>query len=283
MIDEADRMFDMGFINDVRKITGVLPQNRQTMLFSATMPAAVRALASSTQRTPKTIQVGKQENPVETVTQHVYPVEKHRKVDLLLHLIQSQQMYSVLVFSRTKHGADKISRKLDHSEVSSVALHSGRTQGQRQRALEGFKQGKYQVMVATDIAARGIDVEGISHVINFDVPAIPEDYIHRIGRTGRASATGDAITFVSRDERSLMRDIEKFIGRTFSPKTCADFDYSLPPEPKQPAPAAKSHFKPQFKPKAAPSQSGHSRKPSHGFSGWHPKRRRNGRGQGGKH
>jgi ATP-dependent RNA helicase RhlE len=277
VIDEADRMFDMGFINDVRKITGVLPQNRQTMLFSATMPAEVRALASSVQRTPKTIQVGKQENPVETVTQHMYPVEKHRKVDLLLHLIRSQQMYSVLVFSRTKHGADKICRKLDHSDVSSVALHSGRTQGQRQRALAGFKQGKFQVMVATDIAARGIDVEGISHVINFDVPAIPEDYIHRIGRTGRASATGDAITFVSRDERSLMRDIEKFIGRTFQPKTCADFDYNVPPEPKQPAPAARPHFKPK------PAQGGRTPKASHGFSGWQqPKRRRNGRGQGGK-
>jgi ATP-dependent RNA helicase RhlE len=277
VIDEADRMFDMGFINDVRKIVDVLPKNRQTMLFSATMPPEVKALTSSAQRAPKTIQVGKQENPVETVTQHVYPVEKPRKVDLLLHLIRSQQMYSVLVFSRTKHGADKISRKLDHDDISSVALHSGRTQGQRQRALEGFKQGKYQVMVATDIAARGIDVEGISHVINFDVPAIPEDYIHRIGRTGRASATGDAITFVSRDERSLMRDIEKFIGRTFPPKTCDDFDYSVQAQP-QPQPQPSRHApagKPRFKSGAAKPAGGP--KPFLSPSKWHRKAVRGGR------
>jgi ATP-dependent RNA helicase RhlE len=265
VLDEADRMFDMGFINDVRRITEVLPKNRQTMLFSATMPAEVRALAASVQRAPKTIQVGRQENPIETVTQHVYPVEKPRKVDLLLHLLRSQQMYSVLVFSRTKHGADKIRRKLEQSDVTSVALHSGRTQGQRQRALEGFKQGKYQVMVATDIAARGIDVEGISHVVNFDVPGIPEDYIHRIGRTGRANATGDAITFVAGDERKLMRDIEKFIGRTFTPKTCADFDYHVQAE----APKSFAASKPSFKPKAA--KGGPDHKAHRGFSGWHRK------------
>jgi ATP-dependent RNA helicase RhlE len=275
VIDEADRMFDMGFINDVRKITDVLPKNRQTMLFSATMPPEVKSLASSVQRAPKTIQVGRQENPIETVTQHVYPVEKHRKVDLLLHLLEHNQMYSVLVFSRTKHGADKICRRLDHNGVSSVALHSGRTQGQRQRALEGFKQGKYQVMVATDIAARGIDVEGISHVINFDVPAIPEDYIHRIGRTGRANATGDAITFVSRDERSQMRDIEKFIGRTFTPKTCQDFDYTVPPEASKAAPTAKPHFKPKT------TQAGRTGKASHGFSPW--RRKSSGRPGRGRH
>ncbi len=268
VIDEADRMFDMGFINDVRKITDVLPKNRQTMLFSATMPKEVKALASSVQRAPKTIQVGRQENPVETVTQHVYPVEKPRKVDLLLHLLEHNQMYSVLVFSRTKHGADKICRKLDRSGVSSVALHSGRTQGQRQRALEGFKQGKYQVMVATDIAARGIDVEGISHVINFDVPAFPEDYIHRIGRTGRANATGDAITFVSRDERTQMRDIETFIDRTFTPQICEGFDYSVQPQAPRPAPTGRP---------PAQTQKAHTEKAHHGFSRWRRKGPRGGR------
>jgi ATP-dependent RNA helicase RhlE len=264
IIDEADRMFDMGFIHDVRKITDVLPRNRQTMLFSATMPPEVKALASNVQRAPKTIQVGRQENPIETITQHVYPVEKPLKVDLLLHLLHSHQMYSVLVFSRTKHGADKICRRLDHNGVSSVALHSGRTQGQRQRALEGFKQGKYQVMVATDIAARGIDVEGISHVVNFDVPAFPEDYIHRIGRTGRAGDAGDAITFVSREEQKQMRDIERFIGRTFTPKTCHDFDYSVRPEPPKPVAASR----PPSKPKTGRTALGH--KTAHAFS---PRRR----------
>jgi ATP-dependent RNA helicase RhlE len=272
VIDEADRMFDMGFINDVRKITEVLPKNRQTMLFSATMPPEVKALASSVQRAPKTIQVGRQQNPIETITQHVYPVEKHRKVDLLLHLLKNNQMYSVLVFSRTKHGADKIRRRIEHGGVSSVALHSGRTQGQRQRALDGFKRGQYQVMVATDIAARGIDVEGISHVINFDVPAFPEDYIHRIGRTGRASATGDAITFVSRDEQKQMRDIEKFIGRTFTPKKCDDFDYNVQPEPPKTPSAARPHFK------ASKAHVSSPHKAHEAFSKWsHKGPRRSGR------
>ena len=266
VIDEADRMFDMGFINDVRRITSALPKNRQTLLFSATIPAEVKALAASVQRAPKMIQIGRQENPIETITQHVYPVEKLRKVDLLLHLLKNNQMYSVLVFSRTKHGADKIRHRLEQNDVSSVALHSGRTQGQRQRALEGFKQGKYQVMVATDIAARGIDVEGISHVVNFDVPPFPEDYIHRIGRTGRATATGDAITFVSRDEQKQMRDIEKFIGRTLHPKTCEGFDYSVQPDSLKPSPSGRPHFKPRTTKKGAPVH-----KTPHAPSMWHRK------------
>ena len=197
VLDEADRMLDMGFIRDVRKIVDALPTNRQTMLFSATISPEIKGLSAGMQKSPKMIQIGRPQNPIETVTQHVYPVEKSQKIDLLLHMLKNSPMYSVLVFSRTKHGADKITRRLERSGIVSVAIHSGRSQGQRQRALDGFKSGKYQVMVATDIAARGIDVSGISHVINFDVPAFAEDYIHRIGRTGRATATGDAITFVS--------------------------------------------------------------------------------------
>jgi ATP-dependent RNA helicase RhlE len=164
-------------------------------------------------------------NPIETITQHIYPVRKELKVDLLLHMLRSQNMYSVLVFSRTKHGADKICRKLEQSGVNSVAIHSNRSQNQRQRAMDDFKAGKHQVMVATDIAARGIDIEGLSHVVNFDVPAFAEDYIHRIGRTGRAEATGDAITLVSSEEQPYLRKIEKFIGRKFTPEHCEDFDY----------------------------------------------------------
>jgi ATP-dependent RNA helicase RhlE len=266
VLDEADRMFDMGFINDVRKITAILPKNRQTLLFSATMPAEVKALAASVQRSPKMIQVGRQENPIETITQHVYPVEKPRKIDLLLHLLKTSSMYSVLVFSRTKHGADKIRRRLEKSDIPSIALHSGRTQGQRQRALDGFKKGAYQVMVATDIAARGIDVEGISHVVNFDVPAVAEDYIHRIGRTGRACATGDAITFVSGDERKQFRDIERFIGRTFEPKTCDGFDYTVQPQVPTLAPVGKPRSKSQ-RTKAAPA----THKTAHAPSRWHRK------------
>ena len=212
VLDEADRMFDMGFIQDVRKIVSAIPTNRQTMLFSATMSSEVKALTAGIQKSPKMIQIGREFNPVEAVTQVMYRVDKEKKLDLLLNLLTTQNMYSVLVFSRTKHGADKICKRIERENVKAVAIHSGRTQGQRLRALDGFKSGKYQVMVATDIAARGIDVKGISHVINFDVPAIPEDYIHRIGRTGRAEASGDAITFVSNDEHDQLRQIQRFIG-----------------------------------------------------------------------
>jgi ATP-dependent RNA helicase RhlE len=223
VLDEADRMLDMGFINDVQKIISYIPKQRQTLLFSATIPSEIHKLAASVMQHPKTIQVGKQHNPIETITQHIYSVSKEDKMQLLLYMLQKGGMYSVLIFSRTKHGADRISRKLQHADIQSMSLHSDRTQNQRQRALEGFKSGKFQVLVATDIAARGIDVEGISHVINYDVPSFPEDYVHRIGRTGRAAATGDAITFVARDEEKYLRQIEKFIGRKLKFEQCEGF------------------------------------------------------------
>lgn len=226
VIDEADRMFDMGFINDVRKIIAAVPTKRQTMLFSATIPPEVKALAAGVMHHPKIIQVGPQQIPIETIAQHIYPVQKEQKLDILLHMLQKGGMYSVLVFSRTKHGADRISHRLERAGVKSVAIHSGRNQSQRRRAMEGFKENRFQVMVATDIAARGIDVEGISHVINFDVPVFAEDYIHRIGRTGRATATGDAITLVSRDEEKYLRQIERFIGRSFKREKYPDFAYA---------------------------------------------------------
>lgn len=223
VLDEADRMFDMGFINDVKKIIGHLPANRQTLLFSATMSKEVKGLAVGVQKDPKMIQIGQQHNPIETITQHIYPVRKDQKMDLLRHLLQSGNMYCVLVFSRTRHGADKINKHLDRAGIKSVSIHSGRTQSQRQKALDGFKQNKFQVMVATDIAARGIDVDGISHVVNFDVPAFAEDYVHRIGRTGRAKALGDAITFVSDDEKQYLHRIEKFIGKKLKFEPCPVF------------------------------------------------------------
>ncbi len=232
VLDEADRMLDMGFIRDVRKIIAALPKNRQTMLFSATVTPEISSLAKGVQKSPLMIQIGRPRNPIETITQHIYLVEKERKIDFLLHLLQDGQLSSVLVFSRTKRGADKILRHLERADVVSVAIHSGRNQGQRERAMDGFKNGKYRVMVATDIAARGIHVTDISHVINFDVPVFPEDYIHRIGRTGRAEATGDAITFVSRDEHKYLRRIEKFIGREFTPVECPGFTYTKPRTPK---------------------------------------------------
>lgn len=232
VLDEADRMFDMGFIDDVRTIIRKLPEERQTLLFSATMPPEVQQLAATVQKDAQMIQVGVQHNPIDTITQHVHAVLRQQKLDMLLHMLQNRPMESVLVFSRTKHGADKIHRKLEKAGIESIALHSGRSQSQRQRALDGFKSGKYRVMVATDIAARGIDIRGISHVVNFDVPLYARDYIHRIGRTGRATAVGDAITLVAPDEEQYLRKIEQFIGQRFQPEeyegfTCAQLMASL--------------------------------------------------------
>ena len=231
VLDEADRMLDMGFINDVRRIVGRMPKKRQTLLFSATISPEIETLAADMLKTPKVIQIGRARNPIETITQHIYAVEKPQKMDLLLYMIEDWKMFSVLVFSRTKYGADKISRRLARAGVVAVAIHSGRTQNQRQRALDGFGRGEYQVMVATDIAARGIDVEGISHVINYDVPTHAEDYVHRIGRTGRAAATGDAITFVSSEEEKYLREVGKFIGRKLRAKRCEGFSYVSAPAP----------------------------------------------------
>jgi len=233
VLDEADRMLDMGFVNDVRRIVGPLPKKRQTLLFSATISPEVQTLAADMLKSPKVIQIGRPRNPIDTITQHIYAVEKTLKMDLLLHMIEDWRMFSVLVFSRTKYGADKISRRLKRGGVVAVSIHSGRTQKQRQQALDGFRSGKYQVMVATDVAARGIDVEGISHVINYDVPTHAEDYVHRIGRTGRAEATGDAITFVSSEEEKYLREVGKFIGRKLKAQKCRGFSYvkSPPPEP----------------------------------------------------
>jgi len=245
VVDEADRMFDMGFVKDVRKIVAALPKRRQTMLFSATISKEVKALTEGIQKSPIIIQIGQERNPAETVTQYIYPVDKSQKQDLLLHLLQNTHMYSVLIFSRTKHGADKIRSRLSKADISSVAIHSNRTQKQRQRALDGFRAGKYQVMVATDIAARGIDVDGISHVVNFDVPTYAEDYIHRIGRTGRAENTGDAITFVSRDEAKYLFKIEKYIDRKFKHEKCEGFSYntSVIPTLKEPVEDKKQKYK----------------------------------------
>ena len=230
VLDEADRMLDMGFVIDVRRIVGGLPKKRQTLLFSATISPEVQTLAADMLKSPKVIQVGRPRNPIETITQHIYAVEKTLKMDLLVHMIEDWRMFSVLVFSRTKHGADKINRQLKRAGVVAVSIHSGRTQSQRQHALDGFRSGKYQVLVATDIAARGIDVEGISHVINYDVPTHAEDYVHRIGRTGRAEATGDAITFVSSEEEKYLREVGKFIGRKLEAQKCKGFSYVKSPQ-----------------------------------------------------
>jgi len=226
VLDEADRMLDMGFLPDIRKIVRQLPQKRQTLLFSASLSKEIEAVTREFQRAPKTIQIGRRANPAETVTQLVYEVPKHLKPALLLHLLRDPNMDTVLIFSRMKHGADRIARNLEQSGIRTATLHSNRSQNQRLKALQDFKSGAARVLVATDIAARGIDVDGISHVVNYDFPMHSEDYVHRIGRTGRARAVGDAISFVTPEDQGELRALERFIGRGIVRKRAEGFNYS---------------------------------------------------------
>ncbi len=212
VLDEADRMLDMGFWPDVRRIMALLPTDRQTMLFSATLSGDVMRMAGSTLRDPARLEVAPSATPVDAIEQAVYPVNGQQKTDLLVRLLEKHQLDRVLVFTRTKHRADKVCRQLERSSIRGAAIHSNRSQAQRQRALDGFKQGTYRVLVATDIVARGIDVQGISHVINYDLPVSAPDYVHRIGRTARAGAAGTAISFMSEEELQELRDIERLIG-----------------------------------------------------------------------
>ena len=220
-------MWMMGFLPDIRQILKHLPDNRQTLLFSATMPAEIKGLARDILRAPSTVQAGTTA-PAETVSHALYPVAGHLKTALLLKLLGNTDTGSVLVFTRTKHRARSLEKKLVNAGYRSASLEGNLSQSRRQAALEGFRNGKYQILVATDIAARGIDVTRISHVINYDIPSTPEAYIHRIGRTGRAESTGEAFTLVTKEDRNMVRAINRVIGCEVEQRTLTSFDYDSP-------------------------------------------------------
>jgi ATP-dependent RNA helicase RhlE len=255
VLDEADRMLDMGFIEPIRKIVAKLPKERQTLMFSATMPPAIRSLAQSILRDPVSIEVTPVSSAVEMIDQSVYFVDKRNKPELLKHFLGSKPVTRALVFTRTKHGADKVVRNLHMADISAEAIHGNKSQSQRTRAMNNFKSGRSPVLVATDVAARGIDVDDITHVFNYDLPVEPETYVHRIGRTARAGATGAAISFCDGEERGILRAIERLIKRSIRVGDDAPQLTTRPPSP------AEHHARPR------PSGRPHGDRPSPGGRG----------------
>ena len=245
VLDEADRMLDMGFIHDVKKVIVRLPEKRQTLFFSATMPPEIQKLANVLLTNPAKVEVTPVSSTVDAIEQSLFYVDKQDKNRLLLHLLAKEEIGNVLVFTRTKHGADKVVKVLHKENISAAAIHGNKSQNARQNALTSFKNGNLRVLVATDIAARGIDIDDLGHVINFELPEVPETYVHRIGRTGRAGNTGIALSFCDADEKTELRDIQKLIGKTIPVFTA--HPYPLSASAQAQLPVAKPHQRPHFK------------------------------------
>jgi len=229
VLDEADRMLDMGFIHDIRRILALLPATRQNLLFSATFPDEIRKLAASFMKDPVTVEVARRNTPAELVAQVAHPVDAGRKRELLAHLVQSNDWRQVLVFCRTKHGANRLAQQLDRAGIEADAIHGNKAQNHRTRTLKRFKDNELRVLVATDIAARGLDIEALPHVVNFDMPHVAEDYVHRIGRTGRAGVEGEAVSLVSNEERPLLAAIERLMNRKVESRVIPGFEPGTAP------------------------------------------------------